>query len=268
VLLFGSIFFGKKIIDESERHLLLQAISVHGLWRRASYLSITLESSLSSSGYLLYYFNQFILSGLFFLVSFCVGAVPYGTSFSSDVKSGFLYFSLLRASKSAILGARIITVALSAFISVFVGYMLALLAFSAFIPMTDVAFNQYGWSGIAQPPLAAIIDTSPALFLVARITILSAACSFWAVLALFISTLLPNVFIIYASPIVVYYMSLFVPLPSFLSIPSMLQGTLDFGLPTMNAGVSFLYSIGFFVVLAAVFGLLFYRRAGKKLSNV
>lgn len=92
-------------------------------------------------------------------------------------------------------------------------------------------------------------------------------CAFFAEIALWISAVLPNMFVIVASPIIIYYLLdqilYYVGMPIWLNPFAVKGGFAAFGGPLQ----SFLYALAFFIVLCALFGWLFVRKARGRIQN-
>lgn len=92
-------------------------------------------------------------------------------------------------------------------------------------------------------------------------------CAFFAEIALWISAILPNMFVIVASPIIIYYLLnnlLYrVGMPDWLNPFAVRAGLAVFG----GSLQSFLYALAFFIVLCALFGWLFVRKARGRIQN-
>jgi hypothetical protein len=228
-----------------------------------SYLSISLEAAVVSEASVLYYFEIFALQGLFYLVIFGVGTIPYGQSFCADWKNQFLQPIIIRSSKNLYAISKIITVGASTFAAITLGYLLALFSFAIYTPLIDQSIVEMGWNGIALPPFGFLIDINPILYLIIRIFIVALACSFWAIFALFVSSYIPNSFVVCAAPVITYYSLSILPLPVFLRLNIITQAYLDMG----GIGVSLLYTVFFFFGLSSVFGWLFCRNIKRRLDN-
>ena len=193
---------------------------------------------------------------------FSLGIVPFGDSFCIDWKNRFIRYSVIRTSVSAYSVSRVLVVALSSLSAIFLGYLLTLLLFSLHMPLVS-PYDVENWSW----PITLFGFTeqvNPLMFLIARAFVVSLACAFWAVFALFISTVVANVFVVYVAPLVAnYFLAAIPPLPDIVNIRELIRWTFIFP----DAGLSLLYVTVSFLLLIAAFGYLFCRNVRRRLAN-
>jgi hypothetical protein len=232
------------------------------------FLSMSLERSAAlgagATQSVSYLFHFFVFQNTTLaIVAYSLGVAAYGHSFCADYRSRFVRFCVIRSSAGAYASSRVVAVALSTFAAVLLGYACAALLLGLQAPLTAaheaVSFEFLFFGGVVQLPALA--------YLLLQMVAMSVACSFWAVFALYVSSVVPNVFVVYAAPVVAYWftglVSSLLGLPSFLRIGRLAEGLAVFP----DAGLSLLYSVFLFIVLTALFGLLFCRSVRKRLGD-
>ena len=106
------------------------------------------------------------------------------------------------------------------------------------------------------------------LFYAARFLIKACCAGFFSVAVLWVSTLLPNVFVALASPLLLNYLwenvAIFLKLPAPLLFASVAKGNI----PIQDSLLwTVLYPVALFTGLAAVFGALFTAGAKRRLEH-
>ena len=231
-----------------------------------NYISISQEYSYGPYSGIVYFYEMFVIGGSFSLVSMFLGIIPYGQSFCVDWKNQFIRSNVIRTTKNAYAWSKVISVALSAFGAVFIGYIVTLILFSLHMPMVGGDFAELGYEAYNDTVFGPLMMISPLLFLLVRICIFSFSCMFWAVFALLISSYYPNVFVVFSAPVITYYVvinSIGRYLPIYLRFNTLHQGIVDMGGPLL----SFIYVILFFLSLSILSGVLFCRKVKRRLAN-
>lgn len=231
-----------------------------------SYISISHEYSVITNEGLIYYFEMFVIGGSFSLISMFLGVIPYGQSFCADWKNQFIRSNVIRTGKNAYSLSKVISVALSAFGAVFIGYVVTIILFSMHMPMVGREFSEYGYQMYNDGVYGPLMMIHPLLFLLVRICILGFSCMFWAVYTLLISSYVTNAFVVYSAPVLTYYVvinSIGKYLPVYLRFNRLDYGFADIGGPLLN----FIYVMFFYLLLSILSGMLFCRKVKRRLAN-
>lgn len=227
-----------------------------------NYISISAEAMVIN-GSVMYFMLLFAFDGSFCIIATFIGVIPFGQSFCADWKNQFIRPSLIRCSPLSYAWSKVISVALTAFLSIFIGYLLTAVLFSLRLPMFDAEFYHAGYELYDSGALGKLMEISPWLYLGARIALYGAACAFWAVFTLFVSSFVTNVFATFAAPVIGYYFVVNLPLPIYLRFNVLSGGRLVAG----GTVTSFLYALFFFFTLTVIFGWLFCFRVRRRLAN-
>lgn len=227
-----------------------------------SCISISAEAAIIE-GSVMYYMLLFIFDGSFCIMTTFIGVIPFGLSFCMDWKNQYIRPSLIRCSSLSYSWSKVISVALSAFASIFLGFALSALLFNLRYPLVDAEYFRLGFELYDNGPMGGLMLISPWFYLAARISLHGAACAFWAVFALFVSSFITNVFVTFAAPVIGYYVVIHLPLPIFLRVNVLTAGRIAIG----SAPITFLYSLFFFTTLTVIFGWLFCFRVKGRLAN-
>lgn len=132
------------------------------------------------------------------MLNLVIAAVPYSTSYLTDLECGFDNYAVARVGLSAYTQARVISVALASFLALWtaVGIFLAGLSLTG-APHTSLALTgEY---------TDLTIQVGPWSYYLVRMTISGLTCAMAAVFSLFISSLIHNLYVAILSPLVAYY---------------------------------------------------------------
>lgn len=197
----------------------------------------------------------------FDIVYLLFAAIPGATVFCADWENRFIRFSMPRSSKKIYGISKAISCFLSAVSVVGVSEWLIIGILSPFFPVCSLEDQMYAYSEFTAPE---------AFFLRFGIEILfKAFCAgCFAIFALWFSTKLTNTLVTLAMPVLVYYfVNTFVNalrLPGFLSVSMLSKGRIYIGDSEVLTG---LYIIGFFLLIAAVFAVLFVKSCKRRVEN-
>lgn len=231
-----------------------------------NYISISNEYSSVPDAGVVYFFEMFVIGGSFNLISMFFGIIPYGHSFCTDWKNQFIRPNIVRTAKDAYAWSKVISVALSAFGAVFIGYAVTLMLFSLHMPIVGSDYARYGYQIYNDTVMGSLMSIDPLLYLLARICMLGFSCMFWAVFALLISSYYTNIFVVFSAPIITYYLiinSLAKYLPMYLRFNSLNGGVVDIGGPLLTL----IYIFLFYLTLSFLSGALFCRKVKRRLAN-
>jgi len=213
------------------------------------------------------YYSTFFLSGELSLMSIVVAALPYSNSFGQDWHNQLTRYEIVRATPGAYAWSKYIVTALSSFLAVFLAYMVSVAVLALRSPLSIPGRNGIGFAASGEQPLFALINSQPILYLCCRMALIAIHASFWAVFALWISTLLNNVFIVLASPLIAYYLiinvSSVLKLPRLLDLRLVYQGLFALG----DWWMTFLYALLFFGSLSAFLGWLFSHNVKRLIAH-
>ena len=146
----------------------------------------------------------YLVSGLafggFVQMIFVCGAIPYATSYLSDLENGYIRFLVIRGDLSSYLHSKIIVTALSGFVTVWIGKMLFALSLRLIFPTVDE------YTSMSTAGVDLLFGVSPWAYIVVDAFLYAMAAAGFAVMALFISSLVRNVFVTVMSPLVLFFM--------------------------------------------------------------
>lgn len=150
-----------------------------------------------------YTFNA-ALTGEFGLgmILLVIATVPYSTSFLSDRESGFASHAIERVGLTAFTVSRVISVAVSAFLAFVAAAGLFLLGLClSGAPHTIPGNGEY----LGGDYLDLVVQAGPWCYYLVRFTISGLTCAMAAVFSLYISTWIPNGYVVLLSPLIAYY---------------------------------------------------------------
>lgn len=146
----------------------------------------------------------YLVSGLAFgsyvQMIFVCGAIPYATSYLSDLENGYIRFLVIRGDLSSYLRSKVIITALSGFVTVWIGKMLFALSLRLVFPTVDK------YTSMSDVGVDILYAVNPWAYIAADAVLYAIAAAGFAVMALFISSLIRNVFVTVMSPLVLFFM--------------------------------------------------------------
>lgn len=189
-----------------------------------------------------------------------LAGVPYAWSYCRDKESGFLEQAVERTGIRAYGAARVVAVAVTAFV-----------AAAAAIGVFTAAFSSR-FQGEASPGIAYLTLASQgglALYLPIRIIITGLTASMAAVFGLLVTVYIPNIYMAFLTPLMSYYFYEIVFLTlwklKLFTIPRGLHlGQVMFAQPLENETVSFFLSAAELFAFTVLFGILFCRKLRKE----
>lgn len=211
------------------------------------------------------YMVQFIAWGSYVQLIFVGGVVCYSTSYLSDVENHYIRYLVLRSDLRSYLKAKVITTAISGFITVFLGKLL-------FVATLRVKYSwvlpgeQYDATAQGISRLMAI---NPQGYILADAVLYALAAAGFAVLALLISSITKNIFVTVMSPIVLFFMltSLYqwFHLPQGFDLNGLLMGYIQ--VYADNLLFTFLHIFSVWFIFIFLVGTLFIRYAERSFQN-
>ena len=209
--------------------------------------------------YTVYYYYPFWLLFLLFAV------ISGGASFCVDWENRYFRYRILRYGKKNYAVSKALSCFLSAATLIFISQWMFIL----FISMEHNVWNQSDSAIMdARVYYSLMNETGIWFYFLIRILMLAACAGFFAVISLWISTKIVNVFVALASPIIVYYvvdnLTVALDLPFFVSVSKIVRGMIE-----IHAGpmATLLYAISFFSGLALLFVVAFYFECRKRCEN-
>lgn len=214
-------------------------------------------------GCIVYYFTVFIFDGAFSVVIPFLGTLPFSNSFCVDWKNSYFKSLLIRCSINKYCWSKVVVTAFSAFLIVMMGNILSSLFLSIQWPLIGNEYYEFGYSIYDNNVIGQLIDFHPLLYLFARFSLQGVAAAFWAVFTLFISSFSTNLYVVYATPIIGYYVAIHFPLPYYLKLNVLTGGRTNLG----SLALSVLFPVLFFVFQIIIFGCFFRIQIGRKLAH-
>jgi len=209
--------------------------------------------------YTVYFYYPFWILCLLFSV------IPAITGFFSEWENCYYRCLVMRTGKKAYAITKMISCFVSSACVVAVGQGLFILALCArgpvFLPTDIDTLSGSIYEGL-------INGTDIWQYFVIRILLQAFGAGFFSVFALFIATKLENIFVVLASPIILYYLienlSALFKLSGFLSIPKLLKGASDIkGGPWLVL----LYAGIFFISITVAVGIAYYFSLKRRMNN-
>jgi len=214
--------------------------------------------------FLLFYFG--ILPKLVVLIS----TLPVVTSFCTDWNTQYIRLVASRTGVSKYARHKVYSCITGTFFTSFVALLIFTLILLTFMPIT----TESGTENVGRMyPFGGLVEQHPYLFQLIRIICFSSFCSVWGALGLALSAYIPNRYIVYASPFVIYYIieqlinnKITSDIPTWLYIPYL--GTISLTTPLFgNYIIDFLYINLLFIGLSLLIGEVFVHGAKRRMRN-
>lgn len=201
---------------------------------------------------------------------FC--ALPFATCFCSDWNSQYIKACCFRSSKGKYAASKVVSCALAGGVAVALGEGLYLWILSFFMKVYDPVIERNFTIAVFNDLVAG--GSNVMQYFIYRILIQAAFFAVFAVFALWISTYMPNVFVVLATPVVLYFILYTVDttilsitadnsLYRYISFNTLFNANLNMG----NDIKSFLYPIGVCLVLVILFGILTVQNIGRRIQH-
>lgn len=203
------------------------------------------------------------------MIVLAMATVPYATGYLTDRESGFDYNAIKRVGMTAYAVAKVIAVALSAFLAMVsaAGLFLAGLCFSG---AGHIAPGNGEYLNGAYYDLVVLVG--PWFYYLVRIIVSGFTASLASVFSLYVTTLIPNAYVALLSPLIGYYAynSIFLGVVSsltkrapFLKLFS-LESVMTFLVNQNNVGFSFVWAVVLLLTMTALCGRGFILRLRKE----
>lgn len=151
------------------------------------------DGSFSLSGNTQHWYTL-VGASFFYLMIMVVPVLPYSNSFCNDYTSNVLICIIMNIGRSMYSKLTVTTCAISSFLCVFFGDLVLAIGLSCFIPIYDVDKHTF-WQGVS--------------LLLLKMCLLALQGAFFGIVALILSTFTLNKFIIYTSPLILYFFFMF-----------------------------------------------------------
>ncbi|MDD3278591.1 MAG: hypothetical protein PHG16_06865 [Lachnospiraceae bacterium] len=229
-----------------------------------SFISLLDEMKLFP-GASVYYLYMVYYSYPFWLLFLLFAVFPGGKSFCEDFESRYYRYRILRFGKRNYAVSKAISCFISAFVLVFLSQWLLIGVLTLRGPM----YLDVDKSAMPGGIYAVLMNENQIwIYFMIRILILAAGAGFFSIVALWISTKIVNIFVVLASPIIVYYLidnvSVALGIPFYLSLSRIIRSTIEI---KGEIGVSLLYALGIFGGLSVAFMIAFYFGCRKRCED-
>lgn len=188
-----------------------------------------------------------------------LAVLPSAMSFVEDLHSNFIRSLIVREGILKYSLSKIISAILSSMAVVFISLGLFIILLRFKLPLVIRGGNNYNVY-VESTAFGNFIDSGNyILYFFMQILLVAIVCSIFSLVALLVTTYIPNKFLGIAAPIIVYFIikvsTEALNQIAILPIVSMLRGT-----KIMSLGNNFtIYILGFFIVVNTVLGILFYK---------
>lgn len=194
-------------------------------------------------------------------------AVPYAVCFCSDWRNNYIRPSVMRASPKCYAVSKCIACACSGGAALFLGELVFVLILMLKYPMMPANSMESGYLSV-QGYQVLLVQHRYFLYLLLLIFVESLQGTFNSLLALCMSTWIPNVFVALFSPLLAFYfvmnlLSGILKVPGWLGIENIFTAHFTFG----GAPQTFLYQLFFALVICVIFTLLFVYGVKRRLSD-
>lgn len=205
-------------------------------------------------GSVVYYYSVALTETFYILfILFCT--LPHATSFCADWNSQFIKPYVIRASFPNYQLAKIAACAVSGASAVTLGQVLFIIILLFFFPVVPVGGLED--ANANQIYIRLLEEGHYAIYFGALILTISLCSGVFSVLALCISTVLPNLFVIVATPMLCYYALVNLAdqlgMPSYLQLNKIYMARCNLGTPF----TSFAYVVAFSVIVTALLCVAF-----------
>lgn len=188
-------------------------------------------------------------------------AIPFAANYCNEYLSGVSNFYILRSGIDNYINTNIIINVISAFFTTFAGSMLYILILSCNMPLYESIGNP------TAAPYGVFLDKGfPMLYILIKVTIFSASISMWVISGVAFSALLPSPYIAICTPFIFTYIIEKITM----NFPDMFNlWFLSLGRDVLKSRpiITFIYTIGVFLVLTLLFSKIFSYVAERRIHN-
>ncbi len=204
--------------------------------------------------------------GAFFLAMSVVIALPYGMNYLEDRKNHYEYGIMSRGDRLSYCWANVVVTALSAFLTVFFGYLILYGILRLRFPVIrteelEILREYLSAQGGVTPYERLLLGNVPILYFLCTFFTEAIAYAFMAGVTLMFSAKITNAFVLLSVPLIFYQCSVYIcsvfHLPWFFRWDYMLSHGGYFALITDRAWVLLLYLLAYFSCLTGAAGVVF-----------
>lgn len=200
----------------------------------------------------------------FYIIFLLFAALPGTTLFCSDWDNRYIRFSVMRSTKNQYAVSKVVACFFSAVLTVILANLLTVVLFSFRYPLylPGDEMNAYGAYQV-------FINKEWAwLYLMVSFLCKGFCAGFLSVMALWFSTIVTNVFVTLAMPMLAYYLIQVVEyaitvVPFNFIITNLTNARIQLG----NPASSLLYTLGIFLLFTALFGVGFVQNCKRRIKN-
>lgn len=204
------------------------------------------------TGSVVYHMNIFLDLDAYRKIIAVLGALPFAGNFADEWNEAVALHCIVRRGVGRYSLANIMFCFMVSLLSVFLGMMLFSGIYSLFIPFYEFDPNP------KFTPYGVFLDEGhPFLYLAARVFVFAASCAMWSVMGMLLSAFFPNKYIAICSPFVASYVieRITIQFPDLLNLHVLSLSYLD---KRYSPAFGLSYSLGIFIGVSAVCGLVFY----------
>lgn len=230
----------------------IAVVMIFGIWgliEDQSYMSVT------------YLYGMAMGGGSLFLMTGILPLFAYATTFASEWEQRATSFWLVRTGVRRYAISKVLVSALSGFLTTFVGLALFVLIIRIKLPLSSDA--SAGGSVYA----SLVEQGMPIQYFLFHITHFSLTAALFAVIAIWVSTYIPNKFVTIAAPLVIYFVTFRfttqLPIPEYLKADSIVELIYDAGSPS----ASLLIKLGIVVLLCTLMGFATVRQIRRRVQR-
>lgn len=189
-------------------------------------------------------------------------AVPFAANFCDEYNNSYTNMCLIRSNPRNYIIGNIAAGIVSSFAVTFIGIVLFMGYLSLNIPFYDA------YSGISSPmPYGYFLNIGyPAMYALIRISIYAVSNSMWVIAGMALSALIPNSFVAICSPYIFSYVieKMTMKLPDYMNLFFL---TLSRDVLGKNATVTYIYTIGIFMIFIIFWSYIFYKLVQRRIKN-
>lgn len=252
------------IYSDFKRAFSLKFIIALILFVSFKYITIKNELSLDLQNGDLMYFSLFILSDMFFGVfaAFCL--IPFGTSYSEDLNTGFYKYHIIKGDRESYINSKLLTLFLSSLLTALMAYLLLFLLLSFKVPLKiDPQKLTYG----TDRPIYFLELSNPIVFLFIMVLLRSLYISFLCQLSFLINLFSKNAIVLFMMPSFLFMISsrfhrYFKNSLTFMNLNLLSQARLR----ASSALSASIISVGLFLFFISLVSILTYKKMEGDLS--
>lgn len=190
------------------------------------------------------------------------GALPFAANFADEWTNTVTTSCVSRCGVRKYAFSNIALCFISSLIAVFLGMMLYAVICSVFMPLYNYDQLQDHFSPLQR---ALILSRMPVLYIIYYVFVFAASCAMWSVMGMMLTAFFPNKYVAICSPFVASYIieRISMQLPDTFNLWYVSLSRLGWE----NVWVQFFYSVGLFVAIAAICGLVFAVIVKRRVQN-